>query len=165
MPGYWTLEEILRKEKINKNEIIYSKAFAESCVPVLEHIKRQISRFYIFNLIEKKLIKNKTNKTELEQLLSSLMDLVSVKLENKNNVLTADIISKLLISNINSIFNKYSNSKLDEFYIVELEPKYDLNISNKDYIDGAIEYVTNYGVSNLVINIKGNQLNQKVYKI
>ena len=162
LPGYWTLEEILKKEKMDKNKLIYSKAFATTCFPVLEHIKRQIARYYIFNLIEQKLIKSETNKTELEQLLSSLIDLVSVKLESKNNVLTEEIISKLLISNINSIFNKYSMSKLDEDYIVELESNYDSNIPNKDYIEGAIKYVSNYKIN---IKFTERQVNKKVYKI
>ena len=159
LPGYWTLQKALENKKIPKNDLVYSQAFMKSCIPVLEHIKRQISRFYIFNIIETKL--NNQQDTDLNRLLSDFMDIISIR----NNVLTEEIISKLLISNLNSIFNKYSNQKLEHYYNVTLLPQFDDNCINKDYINGALEYVSNYDAIQVNVNIENETINKKTRKI
>jgi len=159
LPGYWTLKKTLENEKISKNDLVYSQAFIKSCVPVLEHVKRQISRFYIFNIIERKL--NNKQDTDLNKLLSDFMDIISIR----NNVLTEEIISRLLISNLNSIFNKYSNQKLEHYYNVTLFPEFDYNGKNKDYINGALEYVSNYNAIQVNVSVENEIVNKKIRKI
>lgn len=162
LPGYWVLQELLKHEKYNKNELIAKKMILNSCTPVLEHIKHQISRFYIFDIIEAKI---SNDDTEINQVFSNIINIISSGSISKNNVLTADIISKLAISNINTIFNRYSTKKLDSYYQVKIIQSFDSNYKNIDYFDEALEYASNYTIDNLNITIEPNLVKKKIYKI
>ena len=90
---------------------------------------------------------------------------MSNKNDDKNNVLTEEIISKLLISNIDTIFNKHSDKKLKNYYDIRLVPDFDNECKNRDYFNEAIDYVSNYGVDQIGVSVEPKIVNKKIHKI